>query len=69
MPNDEQISPAARIVWPSMAAASAELCRPRSSRAGRVENPAVLRLVQPAAQTSVVDLGAPRRYALRRHGR
>jgi hypothetical protein len=35
--------------WPSMASASAELCRPRRSRVGQVENSAVLSLVPPAA--------------------
>jgi hypothetical protein len=68
MLNDVQISRAGRAIsWPSIAAASAEICRPRGSRAGRAENPAVLRLVQPATET-VVDLKA-RRYALRRHER
>jgi hypothetical protein len=48
------------ISWPSMAAASALLRRPR---AGRAENPAVLRLVQSASVTPLKDFRA-RRNAL-----
>lgn len=53
--------------WPSIAAASAELRRPRDVRVGRAENPAVLALVPPAPVASVVDLRA-RRYAVRGAG-
>ena len=56
------------ISWPSMAAASAELRRPRSLRAGRAENPAVLRLVQPASVTPIMGYRA-RRNALPGGGR
>jgi hypothetical protein len=54
--------------WPSIAAASAEIRRPRDGRARRGENPAVLTLVPPAPAASVVDLRA-RRYAVRGAGR
>ena len=40
--------------WPSTASASAELSRPRRSRVGRAETPAVLSFVPPAA----ADVGA-----------
>ena len=42
--------------WPSMASASAELSRPRRSRVGRAEIPAVLGSVPPA--TADVGVGA-----------
>jgi hypothetical protein len=54
--------------WPSIAAASAEIRRPRDERVRRGENPAVLTLVAPAPAASVVDLRA-RRYAVRGAGR
>jgi hypothetical protein len=69
MASDVQLSTTGPgLGWPSIAAASAELRRPRSSRAGRAENPAVLKLVQPATGASVVELRAAR-YALRGTGR
>jgi hypothetical protein len=61
MASDAQLSRGSpEIIWPSMAAASAELRRPRSLRAGRAENPAVLRLVQSASVTTITDFRARR---------
>ena len=69
MASDVQLSTTGPgIGWPSIAAASAELRRPRHARAGRAENPAVLRLVQPASGATVIDFHA-RRQVQRGGGR